>query len=120
MTTEKLFIATSRAYYHNTAMPGDPAIIEVFNVVIRDDDTMLQEFMIEVHKFDDSEVAPRLQMFEDSWQLFNQMPEFFTGLANLSKLAQDMHTEISVEQVTEYLRTAGFEDVTPVKRPNYD
>jgi hypothetical protein len=63
------------------------------------------EFAIKWHDLSPYHNAPRLEIFDDAWQVFFAMPE----LAFLAKLRESRRTQ---DDIIEFLLRAGFQDLT--------
>lgn len=56
------------------------------------------------------ERAVLLEVFDESWPLFTQVPDLFSGFAELGK-------DPSLDEIAELLDAVGFTDVTPRRNP---
>lgn len=97
------YIRTREAWYSQpplTGIPGDRNVLMISMDSL--DGGCRWEFEI-----DDEPVGGlRVKVYDDAWQAFTDVPEFFTALAALGRGAL-------VEEVVEILDLLGFTDTTP-------
>lgn len=99
----------AKAWYKEYCMKGVDYVDEVMFGILCREGGCIAEVAMRWYKIE-SKVAPRLEMFDDTFKLFDSMPEVFTSLSSLPN-------NFTPEQFIEYLTTEfGFEDNTSTTR----
>jgi hypothetical protein len=102
----KAFIVRHKAYYSKILNKKEE---EIYIGDYSDDDGCSGEFNIEWEHVGNN-IYPRLKMFDDSWKMFNEMPELF------QELAKHDNESFTVDQCVEMLLKLGYEDQTAYSR----
>jgi hypothetical protein len=111
---KKTYTSSSRAWYmkdgFNRDILNEQQILDYLSICIEleDDKDSSYEFRIDFHQIGDSPVA-KLNIFEDSWRAFTDIPDFFKALSSLDQQAP------SIDDIEKVLKKLKFKDVTKLK-----
>lgn len=105
---ERTYIVHSRAWYAESAKL-ERDVCEAIHIQYAEG-SRSWEFSILLYKLSPSRSAFRVEMFDDTWSAFTDVPELFRALA-------DRGEDADVGEIEATLTELGFEDVTRTENP---